>query len=214
MFPTNFIELHTTGIGFQGFNLGNKKFGYQLIIGNGIGSSDVLDDNKFKSVTVDLHLKPVKQMKFGITGYVDKFRSDAKDHHDEDHAPDSTESVFDVFQISNGAYFRYFKGNLQFLAEGLMVNNQNDSTGSTTNFSAYGYAGFVINESIVPYVKYDFTSVDKNEIYLKPVSQHLLTIGIRYEFSHLAIAKLEYGRRSFDGDQGRNEVYFQFAVGF
>lgn len=95
-----------------------------------------------------------------------------------------------------------------------MVNNQNDSTGSTTNFSAYGYAGFVINESIVPYVKYDFTSVDKNEIYLKPVSQHLLTIGIRYEFSHLAIAKLEYGRRSFDGDQGRNEVYFQFAVGF
>ena len=37
MFPTNFIELHTTGIGFQGFNLGNKKFGYQLIIGNGIG---------------------------------------------------------------------------------------------------------------------------------------------------------------------------------
>ena len=104
-------------------------------------------------MTVDLHLKPVKQMKFGITGYMDKFRSDAKDHHDEDHAPDSTESVFDVFQISNGAYFRYFKGNLQFLAEGLMVNNQNDSTGSTTNFSAYGYAGFVINESIVPYVK-------------------------------------------------------------
>src|SRR4030095_76500 len=34
LFDANIIPLHTTGIDFQGSNLGNVKFGYDLMIGN------------------------------------------------------------------------------------------------------------------------------------------------------------------------------------
>src|SRR5438309_6865700 len=43
LFSENIIPLHTTGIGLQGHDLGNLKFGYDLMVGNGLGSSDIQD---------------------------------------------------------------------------------------------------------------------------------------------------------------------------
>src|SRR6476619_6421906 len=51
LFEDNFIPLHTTGLGVQGQNLGDARFGYDLMVGNGLGSNDFTDNDKAKSVT-------------------------------------------------------------------------------------------------------------------------------------------------------------------
>src|SRR6476659_7953831 len=71
LFAANIIPLHTTGITFQGHDLGKMKFGYDVVIGNGLGSEDVLDNDKRKSFTVAFHVKPVDNLKLGISYYND-----------------------------------------------------------------------------------------------------------------------------------------------
>src|SRR6185312_1674443 len=45
LFDAEIIPLHTTGVNFQGHDLGNIKFGYDFLIGNGLGSSPVEDND-------------------------------------------------------------------------------------------------------------------------------------------------------------------------
>src|SRR4051812_39890984 len=50
LFDDVFIPLHTTGLGVQGMNLTDIKFGYDVMVGNGIGSNDFADNDKYKSI--------------------------------------------------------------------------------------------------------------------------------------------------------------------
>src|SRR6476619_7422574 len=63
LFAANIIPLHTVGISFQGHDLGRLKFGYDVVVGNGLGSADVLDNDKRKSFTAAVHIKPADQLK-------------------------------------------------------------------------------------------------------------------------------------------------------
>ncbi|MCB9251999.1 MAG: hypothetical protein H6605_06000 [Flavobacteriales bacterium] len=213
LFRQGLIEIHTTGLILQGLNLGKKKYGYQILVGNGIGSNDFSDDNTFKSVTAEVHAKPKRGMKLGLTGYMDKFSSDAKDHHSTDAHNDSI-PVFDIFQLSGGAYFTYFRNKYEFLAEAHLVTNDNDSVGMTSNQSFYAYAGYRIKDKIVPYLKYDMVTIDKKELFFKQSIKKIASIGVRYEFSYLAVAKLEYNLITDAKDKSKNGVYFQMALGF
>jgi hypothetical protein len=51
LFEAEIIPLHTNGISLQGQNLGSAKFGYDVMIGNGLGSSDITDNDNRKSIT-------------------------------------------------------------------------------------------------------------------------------------------------------------------
>ena len=213
MFSEGLLEVHTTGIALQGFNLGKYRMGYQLMLGNGIGSSDLQDDNQSKSWTADLHAKPKKGMKFGLTGYMDRFSSDASDHHSDDHEDDSTDAI-DISQLAGGAYFRYFKGKYELLSEAHLINNENDSTGKTSNSSFYAYMGYRLKDKWVPYVKFDQVSVAQQELFFSQGVKTQWTAGLRYEFSYLAMVKFEYNRFIDDGAEDFSGFYLQFAVGF
>ena len=71
LFAANIIPIHTVGIGLNGDDLGKFKFGYDLFIGNGLGSTEVLDNDKYKSITAAIHIKPVGKLKVGISWYND-----------------------------------------------------------------------------------------------------------------------------------------------
>ena len=58
LFSHQMIPLHTTGISIQGHDLGGVKFGYDLMLGNGLGSGEILDNDKYKSITAAIHIKP------------------------------------------------------------------------------------------------------------------------------------------------------------
>jgi hypothetical protein len=47
--------------------LGEMRFGYNVMIGNGIGSTDVAENNDTKSVTASLTMKPLDSWQFGAS---------------------------------------------------------------------------------------------------------------------------------------------------
>jgi hypothetical protein len=212
LFSEGLIEYHTTGIAFQGANLGDYNIGYNVMIGNGIGSQDVLDDNNSKSLTLNLTAKPTHGMKFGLTAYRDHFSSKARNHHIDQHDHD-TVKAYDITQMAGGAFFKYKKKKIHILSEAHLINNNHDSIGRTMNKSMYAYFGYKIKDSYIPYIKFDYTSIDKAELFYRGLDTKLLTLGVAYEFGYLAIAKLEYNRIVTDFRE-LNSVNLQIAVGF
>lgn len=79
VFASELFPLHTTGISFQGLNLGSLKFGYDLMVGNGIGSTDVLDLDKGKSVTAAIHIKPRNALRIGLSYYYDRIPGESRE---------------------------------------------------------------------------------------------------------------------------------------
>src|ERR1051326_2579625 len=66
MMPT-----HTVGLLISGDYITKLNFGYDIMIGNGIGSTPVEDNNDQKSVTMNVHFEPVKNVKLILSGYHD-----------------------------------------------------------------------------------------------------------------------------------------------
>jgi hypothetical protein len=63
------IPLHTLGLQFQGQNLGRMKFGYDFMVGNGIASTDVSHSDWHSPIIASIHLKPVDDLRVGISYY-------------------------------------------------------------------------------------------------------------------------------------------------
>src|SRR6476660_2761938 len=71
LFSQRIIPLHTTGVGLEGRDLGKLKFGYNLFVGNGLGSAEVQDNDKDKSITAAFHIKPADRLRIGLSYYYD-----------------------------------------------------------------------------------------------------------------------------------------------
>ena len=65
------IPIHTLGLRLQGQNIGKLKFGYDLVVGNGMSSNDVTDGSGQKSVTAAVHIKPEKRTRISLSAYRD-----------------------------------------------------------------------------------------------------------------------------------------------
>ena len=139
LFDANIIPLHTTGVSVQGQNLGKLKFGYDLMVGNGIGSTDVLDNDKRKSITAAVHLKPVEGLRFGLSWYNDVIAQGATAH-------DGMLLDWTVNQNLFSGSIAYFGNKFEVLAEGTVGTNKTDTTGAQHTLASYIYAGFKIRE--------------------------------------------------------------------
>ena len=206
MFDANIIPLHTTGISFQGHNLGNIKFGYDLMIGNGIGSSDVLDNDKRKSITAAMHIKPVDGLRFGLSWYNDFITKGATAH---DHIIN-----WSVKQNLFSGSASYFGEKLEVLAEGTLGTNTTDTTGSQQTIASYIYAGFKIKEKLVPYVRLDQIHFQKGEIFYHSDNTNSIVGGIRYNINYLTAVKIEYQHQNLAKGVNANKLTAQLAIGF
>lgn len=207
LFGQHFVELHTTGIGVQGFNLGKVNFGYQVMVGNSINDDNLGNLNAWKSMMAEIHIKPVYGLKIGISGFFDKFPIET--------LTDSGDvKKVNIVQKMGGAYIKYSEKRIELLSECFVQNNDNDSTGMSTNIGAYVYLGYRTKKKVVPYARYDITRYGNNEIYLRPQNTQIVAAGLRYEFSFLATIKLEYNYVIPEGTPNVNKVLLQFAVGF
>ena len=213
IFTDHVLEIHTTGIGFQGLNLGKHNFGYQVMVGNGIGSTDFRDNDNFKSLTADLHMKPNTKTRFGITAYYDQFTRADMHSHDP---PVPVDSSVHFKQLLNGAYFAHFGNTFELLTEADMVTHQTEESGTTMNTALYVYAGVRPWKKIklVPYVRYDFARYAEEDLFFTPGTKHLFVGGARYEFNYLAVAKLEYNYAMPQVADPFGSLLFQIAVGF
>ena len=206
LFDANIIPLHTTGISFQGHNLGNLKFGYDLMIGNGIGSSDVLDNDKKKSITAAMHIKPLEGLRFGISWYNDFIEKGATAH---DHIID-----WAVKQNLFSGSASYFGEKIELLAEGTLGINNTDTTGSQQTIASYIYGGFKIKEKLVPYVRLDQLHFQEGEVFFHNDNTTSIVGGIRYNINFLTAVKVEYQHQHSTQGGNANKFTAQLAIGF
>ncbi|MFI5204013.1 MAG: hypothetical protein ACHQF2_05905 [Flavobacteriales bacterium] len=209
LFNQNIIPLHTTGIGFSGENLSAIKFGYTLMVGNGIGSTDISDDNFAKAVIAACHIKPIDGLRIGLSAYFDKIVGNVHDHgggvvhvHDE------------ITQTIYSGSIAYFKNNIEILTEGSMCTNSTDSLKNKVTNAAYFYAGYRIKNIIVPYFRFDYLDFDTGEMFFAPNKTNAYAVGIRYEMSYLTSFKLEYQYKKVGNPDFTNNIFLQVAIGF
>jgi hypothetical protein len=206
LFAAHIIPIHTTGLALQGLNLGKLKFGYNLMIGNGLGSNEITDNDKYKSVTAAIHIKPWDNWQIGASFYNDVISEGA-----EIYGKIMDEKVDQ--QLFTGS-LSYFGNKFELLAEGTVVNNKTDSSGSVQSFASYLYAGIIIKEKWVPYFRLDNLSYGDSDPYLGNDDTSSILAGLRYEISYLMVVKLEYQYENRDISGSENRIMAQFAIGF
>jgi hypothetical protein len=207
LFEDNFIPLHTTGLGIQGLNLGDTRFGYDVLVGNGIGSNDFVDNDKAKSVTVAIHVKPMDNLRIGASWYHDQISKGAKVH--DGHLLEQLVKQ----QLVSGS-IAYFGKQFEFLSEATLALNRSDSTGSQKSIGMYAYTGVKIREKIVPYLRFDYMHYGAGEVFFLKNNATSIIGGLRYIINYLAVVKLEYQRQDRSLTGVTDKVSAQVAIGF
>lgn len=206
LFAAEIIPLHTTGINFQGHDFGKIKFGYDVVIGNGLGSADVLDNDKRKSFTAAVHIKPADNLRLGVSFYNDAIAKGATVH--------DRVINWKVNQNLFTGSVAYFGKKFELLAEGTFGINKTDTTGSKNTRASYIYTGYHINEKLVPYVRLDNLAYNNGEIYYEKNNTTAIVAGARYQINYLAVIKLEYQHQHAQTEGNTNTITAQFAIGF
>lgn len=206
LFEHNIVPIHTTGISLQGLNLGKLRFGYDFMVGNGIGSGDSLDDNRNKSITAAIHIRPKDGLRIGL-GYYSDVISQGTDHHG--HHIDVR-----VNQHLLNTSVAYFGKKYEVLAENIFAVNHNDSIGNPLSVVTYVYAGVRIKEKLVPYFRVDYLHFQPEEPYFENDNLTAVLAGVRYEINYLAVVKLEYQYEHHEVTGNESRIVAQFAVGF
>jgi hypothetical protein len=206
MFADHFIPLHTTGISIQGHDLGSLKFGYDLMVGNGIGSNEVSDNDNAKSITAAIHIKPAEHLRIGVSFYSDHISKGSSDAHATEKVP------VDVDQMLYSGSIAYFGKRIEFLTEGTVAMDNTDSTGTKQSLATYAYAGVRLNQ-FIPYIRIDYSHVPMEELFFHHDEKTSFVGGIRYEINYLTVIKLEYGHT--ENNAGKVDmVTAQLAIGF
>jgi hypothetical protein len=185
LFEDNFIPLHTTGLSVQGQNLGDLRFGYDLLIGNGIGSNDFMDNDKHKSITAAVHIRPVDNLRLGASFYHDVISKGVILHGG--HILDKEVQQ----QMATGS-IAYFGKKFEFLTEASFSFDHTDSTGNQKSIGSYAYAGVKFKDKIIPYVRFDYLHYGNGEVFYMKNNASSIIAGIRYNINYLAVIKLEY----------------------
>ncbi|WP_373513255.1 hypothetical protein, partial [Persicitalea sp.] len=215
IFSSALFPLHTTGISFQGLNLGKLRFGYDLMVGNGIGSTDVLDLDKGKSVTAAVHIKPRDALRIGLSYYYDRIPGGIE-LHSHSGGPPSVSSRLDEQLITLSV--ANFGEKFELLAESTLALTKSDSTGKQNSIMSYVYLGYKLTEKVTSYVRVDNLSNYEHEHEQSSVESLGNTVaylaGLRYQINYLATAKLEFQHQSTGKQPAVNIITTQFAIGF
>jgi hypothetical protein len=217
LFAQGIIPLHTTGVSLQGQNLGRLRFGYDVMVGNGIGSGDVVDNNPFKSATLAVHVKPTDGLRLGASFYHDAISkgSTMHNHSGAGVIPVALTRINqDIMTASVSYNDSIFTKKFELLAESSMVTNRSDSLGRQRAVATYLYAGLRLTEKFIPYIRVDDIRFANQEVYFLPNKTQSFVGGLRYELSYLAVLKLEYQRANSPLYSTTDKVTFQIAVGF
>lgn len=218
LFSANIIPLHTTGISLQGHDFGKLKWGYDVMIGNGLGSTDVSDNDKHKSITAAFHCKPLNGLRLGASYYLDNIATnvDSTTIHSHSTGGNTINPMHpDIKQQLAAGSVAYFGKKFEFLCEATFAFNSTDSLGTSTSMGMYAYAGIKIKEKFVPYVRFDLLNFDNKELYYVKNNTTSFVVGMRYEVNYLTVVKLEYQHDETDLTlTTRNMITAQIAIGF
>lgn len=183
-----FIPLHSLGVRAQGQNLGTLNFGYDLVTGNGISSTDFSDVGINNSFMASVHCKPFNHFRIGASYYYDFIQKNFSGlHSGHTTAVHQTAAAaykgnvrFELFSAS----VSYFANHLEILNEFCFNKSGTDTLGIASNYSNYIYAGYRLYHKFIPYVTYDFIDISNKDVHIGHLSKSKIIVGARYELSH------------------------------
>ena len=207
------FPIHTTGILFTGDNLGSLNFSYNVMIGNGLGSTPTTDNDKNKSLSASVFIEPVEGLTIGASGYVDKASKGALTLQvDSVEVPIPLDKDM-TQQIVTGTLV-YFGSPIEIITEYSIVTNKLSGGDGQSTTAIYVYGGYNIGK-FTPYFRFDMMDYSDNEPYFIKNNTDQLIIGFRYDFNFLSSFRVEYQRQTFpDKDIKINRLTTQLAFGF
>lgn len=217
-----FVPIHTLGIQLQGQNIGKLNFGYDVIIGNGINSTDEYQGHIDPPLAIALHIKPIEGMRIGVSHYYDYLPiNEAGSHTGHTTAPShSTNAYKGPIGVALSSFsFAYFAKKIEILNEFNINTTKTDTLGRALNYSNFTYLGYPITNKNTVYLLHDIMNVEKNDLYTNQIFKQKLGIGYKYEFSYLLNLKtqLEYETTKLAhniGNSNRLSLEIQLAYGF
>jgi len=205
------VPIHTLGLRLQGQNIGKLKFGYDLVIGNGMTSNDISDGNLQKSITAAVHIRPEKRMRINLSAYRDILYGNEAGAH-AGHASNSHYSIGDEewrpvdldFELYCFSFWRK-KGSWEILFEATLnrtgLNEGNDPdliaglpTERSANTTTFLYAGHKIGKRGQLYLLADRCRTQERDLHIK--SNDLLKAGLgwQHEFSPFVKTQIQFER--------------------
>lgn len=221
---SHLVPIHTLGLRFQGQNLGKNDFGYDLMVGNGIASTDGNDTQLMKSITAAFHFKPVQGMRVGGSYYFDHLDKNQPGAHSGHGAAVASIGVNRYtgpldFHLISGS-LAYFTEKNEFLAEVAGNITRTDSLGYARNRSAYVFYGHRVGPNSMPYVYVDRLNIDKSDLHILPGLHNRIAIGYRHDLGLFSNVKMELRQwigeedHAAHGHGSRYEFRVQLSYGF
>lgn len=211
------IPIHSLGLRLQGQNIGKLKFGYDIVVGNGMSSNDVSDGSLQKSITAAVHVKPWERSRIGISAYRDIIFGNIvgahAGHAGAYHHPMGA-SAFYTGDLDFELYcFSFYKnkGRWETLVEATYnrtgVNkdthpdliNGLDSLDKSNNTTLYAYVGRKFGERDRLYVLFDHSHYE-NDLHIKSHEQFKYGFGHQHEFSPFFKSQIQVER--YTGSDG------------
>jgi hypothetical protein len=175
------------------------------MLGNGLGSHDIVDNDKFKSVTAAVHIKPAEHLRIGTSYYSDVISQGAHIHH--------RPILKKVNQHLFTGSVAYFGKRFEVLTEGTLGTNKTDSTGKKKTSAGYFYGG-VKFKKWTPYFRADGVRYQAGELFYSKNNAWGFLLGVRYQINYLAVIKLELLRQDFEKTGTSDKATLQVAIGF
>jgi hypothetical protein len=208
LFNYGLFPIHSIGLIVSGDYIGNKDFGYQLMIANGGGHYEGLKDNdKFKSASLTTHFYPVKDFKLSFSIYGDHLSKGSLNFKDSIIVNAVNQGLFNLAltYLPSGKKF-------EFISEVMFVNNHAAKSNYGNN-GFYVYSGYHINK-LTPYIRYDYIDTARDDPYFGMAKVNASTLGIRYSFSYISNIKVEWIHTDNKMNGNNNRFSFQFGIGF
>lgn len=222
------LPAHSTGLWLVG-NAGN--FGYDFYVTNGsnILSSPENDgdaDASFGELNMNKGGDNDKNKAFGANIYydIDELRLGVHGLTQEVGIFNGSKSTLNMY----GGYLVYDDSELEIMSELYLFNNKNnvDTIGTRSGETFSSYAAFIqvaynFVESWTPFVRYEKTDLDENDVYF--ASQKTTTgdsyrryaLGVKYDINYETALKFEFYNTDEKGaDDKINEAVLQLAVRF
>ena len=187
------VPLHTLGVDIRGQYLGPWNFGYDLVVGNGIASTDILDDTFNKSIMAGIHFQPVDRTRIGISYYNDYMAKNISGAHIGHTTWVSGYTGPVNFELWS-ASIKKFTNKWEFQTEGGFNINSTDSLGQSKNKFIFTYCGYKIDSDNIIYVLEDFWQVSNKDLYTAHGKQLKLGVGYRRDINAKCNVKLQLER--------------------
>ena len=201
------LPIHTLGVLISGSQIGSAEVGFEFMVGNGIGSSPMSDDNRAKSISGRVSARPSDRLSMGIFAYRDRISAGTT------RPTTAAATIAEVAQTLLGADAQIRLGQLDVLSEFVFATNT--TTLSHRSWGYYVLASVNANDRLTPYLKVDELRFAAADPYFDAPSTRVFAAGARFSLGLLAALKAEVLHMPRgDGAESRTALELRLEFGW